>query len=204
MADEIIKYYKSRRNSACLAQLPEGQAVVKTFADEASFQRELEVYKQLKNTDLPCARVISTGDKTLVLSRLPGKTLVDQLEEQEASGIPQWDVWDKLVQWLVAFHSVTGLVMTDVNLRNFLYDEDTNKLYGLDFEECSPGSMMEPAAAVAAFIRTYKPENTKLKQEISQYLLKLFAGSYDLEVETLILESVRQEEMILQRRNSKI
>lgn len=203
MAEEVVKNYKSRCNSARLVQTPEGRVVRKTLADEEAFQRELEIYRLLRDKDLPCARVLGAEDKTLVLSELPGKTLVDCLQEQESAGQPQWEVWEKLVVWLTGFYRHTGLVMTDVNLRNFLYDEETKTLYGLDFEECRAGSMMLPAAQVAAFIRTYEPENTPLKQEISRYVLEQFAKKTEMEVEELFLESAKQEEMLLARRKNK-
>lgn len=204
MAEQTVRKYESRRNSASLVQTDAGRFVVKTFAEEASFQKELHMYSLLRDTDLPCAKVIGAENKTLVLSELPGQNLVECLQQQERTGLPVWEVWEKLVAWLTAFHRHTGFVMTDVNLRNFLYDENTKMLYGLDFEECSVGSMIIPAASVAAFIRTYKPENTLLKQEISKYVLQLFARSCEMEVDGLLLESARQEAKILARRKNRI
>ena len=202
MAAQILGKYKSRRNSACLIQTDAGRFVIKTFSAEESFQNELQIYRLLQGTDLPCAKVIKVNHNTLVLSELPGKNLVECLEEQEQMGLPIWDVWEKLVEWLTAFQRHTGFVMTDVNLRNFLYDEKTKTLYGLDFEECGACSMIIPAARVAAYIRTYKLENTLLKQEISQYILTLFAQNCRMEVDSLFLESKRQETKILERRKN--
>jgi len=203
MADQVLREYKSRRNSARLVQTDAGRFVTKTFPDEESFQKELQIYRLLRNRDFPCAKVVQAEDRTLVLSELPGQNLVECLEEQEENGTPVWDVWDKLVTWLIAFQQYTGFAMTDVNLRNFLYDKNTKILYGLDFEECSPCNMIHPAASVAAFIRTYEPEHTALKQEISQYVLKLFAQNSGMEEDTLFLESRRQEEKIMERRKNK-
>lgn len=204
MAERILENFKSRRNSACLVCRGEERLVVKTFAQEAPFQKELRIYKMLQGKDVPCARVISAENKTLVLSQLPGKTLLECLEQQEQTGRPVWQIWEQLVAWLTAFWRQTGLVMTDVNLRNFIYDEDNRVVYGLDFEECSPGSPEIPAAGVAAFVRTYAPANTLLKQEISRYILKLFAQQCEMEVEALALESKRQETKILERRKNRI
>ena len=204
MAEETLVKYKSRRNSARLVQTDGGRVVIKTFAEEEVFQKELQIYRLLQDKDLPCAKVIRAENNTLVLSELPGQNLVECLEQQERMGQPIWDVWEKLVEWLTAFTRHTGFVMTDVNLRNFLYDENTKILYGLDFEQCGPWDMMIPAARVGAYIRTYKPENTPIKQEISQYVLGLFAQSWGLEADTLLQESERQEMEILQRRKNRI
>lgn len=201
MAEQMLATYKSRRNRARLIQTDTGRFVVKTFSDNGSFQKEAHIYRLLQGKDVPCAKVVSAQGNTLVLSELPGQNLVDCLEQQEQLGLPIWDVWDKLVAWLSAFQQMTGLVMTDVNLRNFLYDEATNTLYGLDFEECEVCSMLIPAARVAAYIRTYKPEHTQLKQEISQHILNLFARTCGLDAELLFRESGRQETKLLDRRN---
>lgn len=204
MEEQAFKKYKSRRNNVSLMQTDAGRFVIKTFLEEGSFQKELHIYRLLQDKGMLCAKVIRADNKTLVLSELPGQTLVDCLEEQEQIGLPVWDVWEKLVTWLAAFQRQTGFVMTDVNLRNFLYDEKTKILYGLDFEECGVGSMVIPAASVAAFIRTYTPENTPLKREISEYILQMFAQNCEMELDHLVLETVRQEAKILARRKNKI
>ncbi len=204
MEKQVLEKYKSRRNNVRLMETDAGRFVLKTFTEEESYQKELHIYSLLQDTDVTCARVIRVDNKALLLSELPGQTLVDCLEEQEQAGFPVWDVWEKLVRWLVAFQRQTGFVMTDVNLRNFLYDEKSKTLYGLDFEECSAGSMLVSAASVAAFIRTYQPENTPLKREIAEYVLQMFAQNCEMEVESLALETARQEAKILARRKNKI
>ena len=202
MAEQALEKYKSRRNSVSPVQADEGRFVIKTFSEEGSFRKELQIYRLLQNTNVPCARIIRAENKTLVLSELPGRNLVECLEQQEQTGIPVWEVWGKLVEWLIAFQRHTGFVMTDVNLRNFLYDEKARILYGLDFEQCEVCSMEIPAASVAAYIRTYDPENTLLKQKISQYVLDLFVQGCGLEADALFQESGRQEMKILERRKN--
>ena len=204
MAEQVLAQYKSRRNSASLVQTEAGPVVIKTFAQEEDFQKELQIYRLLQDKDLPCTKVLRAEGKTLVLSQLPGRDLVECLQQQEQMGQPVWEVWDKLVAWLMAFTHHTGLVMTDVNLRNFLYDENTKILYGLDFEQCGPWDMMIPAARVGAYIRTYGPQHTPIKQEISQYVLDLFARNFGWEVDRLFLASKEQETMLLQRRKNRI
>lgn len=203
MAQQVLQEYKSRRNRACLVQTEDGRLVVKTFREEAAFQKELQIYRLL-NGQLPCAKVICEGDQTLTLTRLPGQTLVECLQQQEQAGLPVWEVWEKLVAWLVAFRACTGHVMTDVNLRNFLYDGQTNTLYGLDFEECSTGDLESCAATLAAHIRLYAPENTLFKQEIARYVLQLFACSCRLDADRLLQKSKEQEAYLLNRRNNRI
>lgn len=190
--------YKSRRNRAAWVEEAGKRFVKKIFSDAAAYERELEIYRLLEATDLPCAKVLEAQGQTLLLSHLPGQTLVELLERQEETGIIQWALWEQLTDWLTEFTRRTGFVMTDVNLRNFLYDGKT--LYGLDFEECEPGESAGAIAGVAAFIRLYRPEHTPLKRQISQYILERFARNCDKEVEWLLAESARREEALLQRR----
>lgn len=201
MEEKVLQLYKSRRNRAALVRSSGTAFVRKTFREDAAFRMEQKIYRLLEHTNLPCAKVLRAEENALVLSQLPGQTLVECLEQQETAGVIQWEVWDRLVQWLIDFQQYTGFVMTDLNLRNFLYDPSTQTLYGLDFEECIAGSMLLPAGAVAAFIRTYRPENTPLKQEISQYILNLFAEKCRLDADSLFRESARQEAFLLERRN---
>lgn len=200
MAEQRLRTYQSRRNRAELFQTLDGQFVRKTFCDEASFQKELQIYRLLQDTDLPCAQVLRTEENALVLTRLPGQTLVDCLEQQEQSGVMDREVWRKLVSWLADFHQHTGFVMTDVNLRNFLYDSQTQTLYGLDFEECDTGSKYLCAARVLAFLRTYRPQNTPLKLDISKYLRQLFVQQWGLDSDLLFGEYLRQEAVLRKRR----
>ena len=204
MTENTVQCYPSHRNDARLMQAETGLFVVKTFCEEDAFRRELHIYSLLQGKELPCAKVLSAQGKTLTLTQLPGQTLLEHLERQEATELPQWEVWDKLVAWLTAFYQLTGMVMTDVNLRNFLYDPATCTLYGVDFEESGEGSLAVCAGRVAAFIRTYKPENTRLKQEISQYVLDLFAKNCEMGVESLHRETERQEANIIARRKNRI
>ena len=177
--------------------------VQKQFQQIESFRRELQIYRKLQGSDLPHAEVISTADQTLLLTRLPGKNLVEILEAQENTGTIDWHVWNKLVKWIANFYCLTGFIMTDVNLRNFLYDDSTKTLYGLDFEECSEGDPAFMVSKLAAFIRTYAPKNTPLKQEIAKFVLTGLSRQLSLELPILLLETKKQEALLLMRRNSR-
>lgn len=107
------------------------------------------------------------------------------------------------MEWMTTFHRQTGFTMTDVNLRNFLYDKESKTLYGLDFEECIQSDILPAAACLGVYIRNYFPENTPLKLEISRFVLEQFARNYDLEIDTLLREFEKQEVILLERRKNK-
>ena len=197
------KQLQSRRNRVFSDQTEQGRCVIKKFSEEASFQTELQVYKALHGSTVPCARVLDQQPGILVLSCLPGENLVQWLEQQEQTGAVNWGIWEKLVSWLIGFWKQTGFVMADVNLRNFLYDGEEKVLYGLDFEQCAQGSIAVCAAALAAFICSYRPEHTPLKQKIAQFVLERFSELCDLELPQLQQETEKQAQLIFQRRNNQ-
>lgn len=198
--NDVLQTFKSRRNQAQLVQTPSGIAVRKRFADRESYLRELSVYRKLEPTDIPSAKVISAFSQTLLLTHIPGSTMLEVLEEQELGG-PEMTPWGALADWLLAFGKETGLVMADPNLRNFLWDGST--LAGVDFEECASGELSRMAARLAAYIRTYDPENTPVKKQISAYVLTRFADSLGMDPKTLFHLSKQEEVLLLQRRKNK-
>lgn len=201
--NKILINYKSRRNQAKLVQTAYGEIVQKLFSSEEGFQQELSIYRRLAQSDLPTASVISAYFRTLTLTRISGITMLDVLEQQEKMLQVDYKVWDMLVDWLVEFESVTGCIMTDVNLRNFLYDNGSCTLYGVDFEEAAPGDILDMAASVAAFVRLYRPENTVIKKQISSHLIHRFSNRLSIDPQVLFQVSKRKEVLILQRRKNK-
>ena len=115
----------------------------------------------------------------------------------------EWIVWEELVAWLVKFYHLTGYIMTDVNLRNFLYDATTQTMYGLDFEECMEGDAIKEAAKLAAYILQYSPEKTPAKIKIAEYVLYQFSRHLDTDVQVLLTEAKKQEALLLLRRKSR-
>lgn len=201
--NKTLLKFKSRRNQAQLIQTVSGEVVQKVFSSEAGFQQELSIYRRLAQSDLPSASVITAYHRTLTLTRLPGITLVDLLERQEEKQRIDYEIWDMLVDWLVGFEAVTGCVMKDVNLRNFLFDDESHTLYGIDFEEAAPGNALDMASSVAAFVRLYRPENTEIKKQISNHLIHRFSHGLSVDSQTLFHLSKQKEILLLQRRKNK-
>lgn len=201
--NETILTFKSRRNQAELVRTPTGLAVRKRFYQEDSYRRELAIYQTLENTGLPAAGVISAFSQTLLLTYLPGDTMLEVLEQQETRNAVDPEPWEALVTWLMDFYEATGCVMGDPNLRNFLYDPKTGTVAGVDFEECLPGEPSRVAASLAAFIRTYNPENTPVKKQISMLVLQRFSVRLNMDIQALFHKSKQMEVLLLQRRKNR-
>ena len=178
----------------------EGLAVEKRFQTAALAENEAKVYRLLEGTPLPHAQVLKSESDRLLLSYLPGITYAELLMQQESAGNLDYAPWDSLVNWIMDFHRCTGLVMTDVNLKNFLYDAAHQITYGIDFEECRQGNLVETAAQLCAFVRLYAPEDTPLKRQISNRLQSAFVSGLTVDRETLSEKTVAAMTAIRARR----
>ena len=203
LQEQMISKFQSRRNNVQLIKTNAGKVVQKSYSQKEDCSRELKIYKMLRGTSVPHAHVTDCDSMWIEMTYLPGENLVDILDGQEQSGIIRWTIWEKLVKWLLCFHETTGHVMTDVNLRNFLYDPGSDVLYGVDFEACEEGSMTRTAALLAAYIRHYAPENTRIKQEIAEYVLKEFSRCLSIPMQELLMETEKQEAFLRERRKKK-
>ena len=203
MAEQILYRFQSRRNEVLLVKTCTGVMVRKHYRRGEDCRREQKVYELLRKSSIPHACLTDSGPSWIQMRYLPGVNLVDILEKQEISGCVNWTVWKKLAQWLVDFYKLTGLVVTDVNLRNFLYEEETENVYGLDFEGCSDGSLCQTAALLAAYIQNYAPEKTPMKREIAVYVLQFFSEYLNIPVQELLSETEKQERFLTERRQKK-
>lgn len=199
-----IKSYKSRRNQATLHEIESMYLVRKEFKNENRLYREKSVYQKLEHSNLSVPKIIKEEDNVLWLSYLPGITLLEVLEEQERKNVIELEIWSSLAEWMIRFVKETGLIMGDVNLRNFIYDSKTHKVSGFDFEECKDGELLEMAADLIAFISLYDPMETDVKIEISTHLKNYFLYrniDNQKKFEKLVEE---KKELIKQRRILKI
>lgn len=201
--EKILQQFKSRRNRVSLLQTKRGPVVQKTYLITDCCLRELQVYEKLRDSDLPHVALLDKGESWIWLQPVQGYDLVSILEEQETSGQICWDPWRQLVFWLVRFEKITGLVMADLNLRNFLYASEDKTLYGLDFEECTEGSLVQTAALLTAYILHYAPEETPVKRKIAEYVLHQFSEHLHADMRELLLETKKQEAFLLSRRKSR-
>lgn len=177
--------------------------VEKQFRDAVSTEKEIEVYLLLAGTPLPHAQVLEAGSQWLRLSFLPGVTFTKLLEEQEQADAFDFAPWKRLADWVMAFTRLTGLIIADCNLRNFIYDEKTQTAYGLDFEECCVGNEQEMAAQLCAFVLLYAPENTPMKRALAQMLQTYFAQELQCNAARLAEMIAENQRAIQKRRDQK-
>lgn len=160
--------YFSRHNRVRAVHFGGQPAVRKHFANLTDWQTELDALHRLTGR-VAVPRVLEALPGFLLLERLPCPTLLDELEGQESSAFRPAP-WQALCRWLRTVHASAGLVPTDGNLRNFLWDNGQETLFGVDFEHYRPGRLDDALCQVAAFILEYNPSDTPVKRQAAQAL----------------------------------
>ena len=156
----------SRRNQVTRIETTDGPVIHKRFLNPVCAKTEADVYRRLEAAPIYHAQLLEAADDALLLQALPGENFSDLLERQEASGNCSLEPWARLFNWISDFCSLTGMTLTDCNLRNFLYDEESGLACGVDFEECCQGSASEALARLSAHILLHRPEETVFKREL--------------------------------------
>jgi len=148
----------SKRNRV----IKEGNRVIKTFI-VGDINQELFVYKKLKNANVDCADIITVDETTLVLSYIPGKTLLEYLIECEKSQQSMQTYFQYWTDYMKKFHqAMNGFRFSDVNYANFIVVE--HKIIAVDFENVETGTMIQDVAAFICYGLFYKPIATKYKK----------------------------------------
>ena len=170
--EEYIRSFTSKKNRVQLKRRGNEEYILKEYTNPDSCEREAAVYAGLKKT--PHARYIRTGALSAEMEYINAPNFVDVLEEFERTGADACPVFMKLFDWLGSFHSETGLIMADDNLRNFLLRE--GEVIGIDFEDCTEGEPIFDLAAVTAYVLTYNPPYTDYKCALAERLAEYEEG----------------------------
>jgi len=163
--------FKSRKNDVSMVDLDGQTAVLKRFADPAAAMRERAMMDRAAAAGLAVPALLPANAYEYV----DAPTLAELLEQAEARLTagkstlesergPLLDAWQALFKWLWNFHAATGLIMGDVNARNFLYGDGT--LTGFDFEDAREGEIEEDVGRSLAFMMAYDPIESPLKQAL--------------------------------------
>ncbi|MDR2167805.1 MAG: hypothetical protein LBE35_08170 [Clostridiales bacterium] len=188
-----MKYFKSKRNIVLLNR----GVVEKYHASVEAAAYEAEMLRKLHKNGLAVPRLISLEENLVKMEYIAGLTLPDLIDKWEAKP-PSSDavnfVAEGLIIWLANFYAATGTENCgrgDINGRNFIFDGE--KIWGIDFEDHAAESAEADIALLAAYILTYNPTNTPLKQALTARILQQAAEILNLDPGTL--ETRHQEEI---------
>lgn len=166
-------------------------SVKKYFHSKIACQKEKELLSLLAGKGL-CPDIISADTDHIEMSFINGITLADALDK--CDNIPY--IFEKLVLWIMEFNTITeNIVLDDINLKNFIWCETDDKIYGIDFERWHRGDNTRNFAAIAAMVMSAKAENkSSLYNHIVEYTLSvcnidrnLLADKINIEIEKINL-----------------
>ena len=178
------------------------RVVEKEFTDPRRFAQEVKLVTALSPSALAVPRLLRTqppdarGQGVLVYEYIEGRTALAYLEQNE---IPQGRfLLDALTRWLAAFYALTKTqfkkqwILGDAHLRNFIYNEKSDQLYGFDFENAIPGRIEQDLARLFLFILTYEPAYAPKHQALAQSLIN--RANPALAMDPVILRAAIQAE----------
>lgn len=163
----MIPFY-SKRNQVYPCIYSGRGAVEKHFTEWEDWRHESELYDTL-SARLPLPKVLHSEPGLLVTEYRAQPTLLAVLEEQERTGFAAAP-WLALATWLRRCHALCGHLPGDGNLRNFLWDEETRNIIGLDLEGYQPRTLTDCGANLIAALLTYDPRDTPEKHKAAEAL----------------------------------
>jgi len=197
----------SKKNFVYWEQSRQQDVVIKVFTDKSRFQMEKDMGDLLDNSGLLTPVRLSVNEENLVIvyAYINGSPVVDLIESTELTYAEE--IVGKICAWLVKFYSIIldrngcQYILGDIHLRNFLYEEASNQIYGFDFEECRPGRIETDAARLYVFILNYDPAFTPRKKALAACFWKTIAASLGLD-KTFFQQEVKREtaELLARRR----
>ena len=178
------------------------ELVAKMFVD-GMYDTEVSVLLSSWKHGLTVPEVVEARDGVILMSFIPGQTLVDAINSTFDSRLI-----DKLAQWYYDYHSVHKQIKGDPRLRNFIYHENT--LYGIDFEESRLGPWTLDIAGISASLLDTDPIFDPRKRALSWRLLDVYLSllgqerdaTLEDEFTTVIADTLQQTSVW--RRDSRI
>lgn len=185
------------------------------FCNECSIEKEIKILMGLKKEGVSVPQVYCFDERTIIMEYIEGKNIVDIIEETEArvNEFKSSDIeliiqiFVDLFVWLNNFYKVIkdvygeDFIFGDVNLRNFIVSD---KIYGIDFEDCNIGWREEDGGRLCAFILTYTPCFSSFKINLVTELYEVLINNFYYDSVKLKKEIIKELYNISRRRNIDI
>jgi hypothetical protein len=153
MADKVLTYYNCRRNQVSLLEREGALMVCKKFAEGENADNEAYVLSLLKGIGAP--KFLGRDGNTLFIEYIEGKLFLDCYIEAYESEMSHLGAM--LGRYIKDFYEKTGLILTDLNFRNFIMCGE--ELKGVDFEQAEEGELLISVSKAAAFAALYETES---------------------------------------------
>lgn len=199
-----VKYFESKKNKVSLieALCSDGSRrryVYKEYRNGQAAEKEAAMLKILKERSVNAPELYYSGQYSCLMGFIPGETLCDIIHSIETAEDIEDEVKTeravqmgvKLCNWLKGFYSASekafgeSIILGDVNLRNFIFQDE---ITGIDFEDYTEGLKEQDAGRICAYLMTYTPSYTGWKMDIAHKWQELFCKGLDIDKEKLMFE----------------
>lgn len=141
----------------------------------SSTGNEVFILNTLAKQGINVPEVLWHDNSIIIMPYIEGVLLADllvDLEVDEAYWIGELAKWLHKLHGLMHINSRVGLCMTDLNLRNYIFDG--KEFFGLDFEEVSFYPPERDLGGICAFILNNDPMFVNWKYRICNSLIKAY------------------------------
>jgi len=175
----IQEKLKSKKNTVAYVTINNKPRVVKWFVPGLKRQMKNE-YNILKKgsskLNIPSIYELDEENNVIIMNYIIGENLCDLINDEETSMDEKKRLMILLAEWFYEFHNhfktdEQFLIRGDSTLRNFIL---TDRIWGVDFEECRAGRVVEDISGMCASILSTNPMFTPEKFQ----LCKVFIDSY--------------------------
>ena len=159
--------------------------VWKQYEQEDAFY-EVSMLRLLRNYKVPVPMVLASSDDGILTEYIAGENLCDLFIQAEKNNDDADDIILLLSGWLKKYYKASaGKSRGDINLRNFIYNTEENKLYGLDFENNAWNTPVYDIGNLLAYIVNYEPAFTHWKCETVKRMATAFIMELNLRTDEL-------------------
>ena len=158
-----------------------GNTVIKLFHSKIAYRKEKELLSILAGFNIS-PQIISIKENQLEISLINGITLAEVIDKAENI----FHIFRKFVEWITEFNSITeNICLDDINLKNFIYSETEDKIYGIDYECWHYGDNKSNFGALLAIILAAKFANTDLQNNLYNHIKEYIVSTTDIDCDTL-------------------
>lgn len=168
----------SKRNKVTLIEYKNTKAVRKDFMIKSDCALEKKFYQEMSE-ELQVPKVLEAGSDFLILEYIDQKNMYDVLVEQAENGFEK-EPWEKLWNWILKCKEKSGKIPSDGNIRNYLWNETTKNIYGIDFEEYKEGALEEAYANFCVQIKGYHLVDESIIENILKTIPTVSAGAIEI------------------------
>jgi tRNA A-37 threonylcarbamoyl transferase component Bud32 len=211
----VFKKFYSRKNSVYLVSKKDEELeefyVLKIYRGKDRInRREKEEFflKSLRKSSINVPEVLISEGDSMLIRYINGGTILDMLIDFEAGKNDAGNTFYRVIDIINDFYKYSldikgkGYILRDINLRNFIYSND--RIWRIDFEDCSEGRAEEDFGRFLAFILTYDPVFTEWKISEVKKLLEYISVRFESDINMVTAELRKELLSIEKRREVKV